>query len=502
MRAFLQQLRLQFQARYPVVQLLSHEEERVERALEGLAGQEQMSLYTWRSTRGMHGPEGPVGEGEPPEEGRDRALEALRALEGIQAPSLFVLHDFHPYLDEPLVIRKLRDLAGELGSRRQAIVLVGPQFHVPLELEKDISVLDVPLPERQEVSHLLRVLLQSQGLQVAPDLFEQFVQGSLGLTEAEIKRLYARILLGGEGFGQGDLGTLVEEKRKAIRRSRFLEFWDESSKIQQVGGMDALKAWLDQRALGFTEKARAFGLPEPRGLFLLGVQGCGKSLVAKSVADLWSLPLLRLDVAAVFESTGRQEESLRQTIRIAESLAPVILWIDELEKGFSSDETGGGQAFGNFLTWMQEKSSTVFVVATANEVRRLPPELLRKGRFDEIFFVDLPNVHERLEILEIHLNKRARDPELFDLLQAAEETEKFSGAELEQVVVAGLYRAFSESRELTGDDLLDVIRELIPLAITMDDRLKSLREWARPRARPASTSRRRLDFFEEWDEVQ
>jgi SpoVK/Ycf46/Vps4 family AAA+-type ATPase len=223
--------------------------------------------------------------------------------------------------------------------------------------------------------------------------------------------------------------------------------------------------------------------------------------MAKAVAGLWQMPLLRLDVAAVFQSGGSQEESLRETVRVAESLAPVVLWIDEIEKGFlmGGDKGGGGQAFGYFLTWMQEKSKPVFVVATANEVRILPPELLRKGRFDEIFFVDLPNAHERLSVLEIQLRRRGRDPDRFDLTGIVEETERFSGAELEQLVVAALYAAFAASRELEQDDLLDAAREMIPLAVTMDDHLKDLREWARPRARPASMDRRRIDFFSEWE---
>ena len=225
--------------------------------------------------------------------------------------------------------------------------------------------------------------------------------------------------------------------------------------------------------------------------------------MAKAVADMWRLPLLRLDVAAVFQGVGREDESLRQTVQVAERLAPVVLWIDELEKGFlSMAESGGGQAFSSFLTWMQEKTEPVFVVATANEVDALPPELLRKGRFDEIFFVDLPDVHERLQILEIHLRLRSRDPHAFDLTTIAEETERFSGAELEEVVVSGLFNAFSEDRDLSYEDLLDAARDTVPLAVTMDDRIKAIREWARPRARRASTDRRRIDFFRDWEEAQ
>jgi SpoVK/Ycf46/Vps4 family AAA+-type ATPase len=346
------------------------------------------------------------------------------------------------------------------------------------------------------VGRLLAVLAGARKIDIDRDLFEQFVTASLGLTEKEIKRAYARVLLDGTGFGPKDVDLVLEEKQRLLRKSRFLEFVPPDVTVDQLGGLGNLKEWLTHRQTAFTDRARAFGLPEPKGLFLLGVQGCGKSLSAKAVADLWRVPLLRLDVAALF--SGRAEEGLRDTIRIAESLAPVVLWIDEIEKAFLQDQ-GGGRVFGAFLTWMQEKTRPVFVVSTANEVRGLPPELLRKGRFDEIFFVDLPNVHERLEILEIHLRRRGRNPEAFDLLPLAEETEKFSGAELEQLIVAALFMAFAKERELRQEDLMRVARDSIPLAVTMDERLKELREWARPRARPASVDTRRVSFFDDWE---
>ncbi len=494
MQSLLSRVRVLLQARYPIIYLLSHEEQRLGRGLEKLAQGERRAVFWWRSTTGLVGADGEVSpQTEDPEA-------AIAALQGINEPALFLLCDLHPYLDDARVRRRLRDLAQRMGGRDQAVLLITPKLVIPEELEKVITVLDVPLPNRDEVSRLLRVLCKSQNIRLSAGRFERFVKGSLGLTEAEIKRLYARILMAGGRFSEADLSQQIEEKRQAIRRSRYLEFWEAGARIESVGGLDNLKTWLGQRAMAFSDRARDFGLPAPKGLFLLGVQGCGKSLMAKAVASLWSMPLLRLDVAAVFSSRGHEEESLRETIRIAESLAPAILWIDELEKGFGQGG-GGGEAFGYFLTWMQEKQKPVFVVATANEVRALPPELLRKGRFDEIFFVDLPNIHERLEILEIQLRARGRDPELFALTDLAEETDRFSGAELEQVVISALFVAFAENREIRSEDLIDVAREIIPLAVTMDDRLKDLREWARPRARPASTDRRRIDFFSDWEEV-
>jgi SpoVK/Ycf46/Vps4 family AAA+-type ATPase len=295
------------------------------------------------------------------------------------------------------------------------------------------------------------------------------------------------------------LKTLAGLKKQAIRKTRFLDYQEDIPPMTNVGGLSNLKSWLNRRSDAFSEAARDFGLPEPKGLFLLGVQGCGKSMMAKSVAGLFGIPLLRLDAAEVFQASARQEESIQEAIRIAESISPVVLWIDELEKAFLSGDQGGTRTLGTLLTWMQEKTKPVFVVATANEVRKLPPELLRKGRFDEIFFVDLPDVHERLEILQIHIQAKNRSAEDMDLLQCAEETEKYSGAELEQVIIEALFDAFADGkRELTDRDLLRVIRETVPLAITMDDHLKDLREWAKPRTRPATLDRRRIDFFEDF----
>jgi SpoVK/Ycf46/Vps4 family AAA+-type ATPase len=489
------QIRTLLQARYPILLLVTYEEDRMERALVEIARTEERDLYQWTRTRGLLSFDGKdVSDTYSP-------AHALKAIESIAEPAIFAFSDLHPDLGDPEVVRRLRDLVRIMGPKKQSLCILSDRIRVPRELVKDVAILDVPLPSVGDVDALLSTLEKSHRLKIPADRREAFVRGTLGLTEREIKRLYARILIGGGRFGEDDLRALSDEKRRAIRKSRFLEFWDTAGSMNSVGGMDNLKLWLEERRLGFSDKARSFGLPEPKGVFMLGVQGCGKSLMAKAVADLWRLPLLRLDVAAVFSASGNEENSLRETVRVAESLSPVVLWIDEIEKGFDGRNGGGGEAFGYFLTWMQEKSKPVFVVATANEVRLLPPELLRKGRFDEIFFVDLPNVHERLVILEIHLRSRSRDPHDFDLPQVAEETDGFSGAELEQVVVSALYSAFAQDRAMDSDDLLDAARETVPLAITMDDRLKDLREWARPRARKATMDRKRVDFFSEWEET-
>ncbi len=480
-------------ARYPLIWVQSAEEDRVERGIAKIATASGVQLYRWRSTSGMQ--LGVAADGvQLPE--TLTMIGGLAHISRVDGPAFFLFEDAAEHMGDASLVRRLRDLEPELEQRRQAIVFLSHTATVPRELEKDIAVLDAPLPDRKEIAKLLAVLLDRRQIAVPPERFDQFITASLGLTEKEIKRAYARMLLEGRQFEDKDVAALLEEKARMLRRSKFLEFIKPDMGMSQVGGLENLKDWLNERTPSFSDRARQYGLPEPKGLFLLGVQGCGKSLSAKAVADLWHLPLLRLDVATLF--AGRAEEGLGDTIRIAESLAPVVLWIDEIEKGFLSDGAGSGRVFGSFLTWMQDKQKPVFVVATANDVRALPPELLRKGRFDEIFFVDLPNVHERLQILEIHLRRKNRNPEDYDLLAVAEDTERYSGAELEQLVVAALFRGFSAGREMSQADLARVARDTIPLAVTMDDRLKELREWARPRARPASVDTRRVAFFADW----
>jgi SpoVK/Ycf46/Vps4 family AAA+-type ATPase len=291
-----------------------------------------------------------------------------------------------------------------------------------------------------------------------------------------------------------DILLVLEEKRQVIRKSGLLEFISVDQSLGTVGGLDALKAWLKARGQAFGEPARAYGLPAPKGLLMLGVQGCGKSLTAKSIAAEWSLPLLRLDMGRIFSGlVGSSEENLRRAIRVAESVAPAVLWVDEIEKGLSgvasSGSTDGGvtaRVFGALLTWLQEKTSPVFVVATANRVEALPPELLRKGRFDEIFFIDLPAAPERREIFRIHLSQRHRDPADFDLDDLARRSEGFSGAEIEQAILSGMYEAFSGSANLSSFHVQRALAETYPLSATLGEEIGRLREWAKNRTRSAS----------------
>jgi SpoVK/Ycf46/Vps4 family AAA+-type ATPase len=318
------------------------------------------------------------------------------------------------------------------------------------------------------------------------------LKAALGLTLSEAENVFARCIV---EKGRFDVDLIVAEKQQLIRKSGVLEYFESKEQVEDIGGMDVLKAWLRNRALAFTDKAQRFGLPAPHGVLLLGVQGCGKSLTAKAVAQLWRLPLLRLDVGRIFAGlVGSSEENIRRAIRMAETVSPCVLWLDEIEKGLAGVQSSGladagvtARVFATLNTWMQEKTKPVFVVATANDISQLPPELLRKGRFDEIFFVDLPAQGERQEIFAIHLRKRKRDPDQFQLDRLAGESEGSSGAEIEQAVVSGMYAAFEENREVTTEDISTALKQTVPLSVTMREDIGMVRRWAKGRARPASS---------------
>jgi ATP-dependent 26S proteasome regulatory subunit len=490
-------LELHLRAHYPFVYLLTWEEGRALDGLRAVAKTLERPMWRWTIVDGVTGDDGPV-------PGTRLPTDMLDWVSRLEVPGIVVLQDFHPYVSQPEVVRRMRDVAPILSHNDRALVLVSPSATVPRELEKDVVLLELPLPGLKEVARLFHGLVRSEKVDIDLPLFERFVKAPLGLTQEEIRRVYAKVLLRHHAFGEAQLADVVEEKSQIIRRTRFLEFVSLTVRMDELGGLENLKGWLSARTAAFTEKARKYGLPQPKGLFLVGVQGCGKSLTAKAVADLWKVPLLRMDVASLMHAAGEAEEGLRQAIAIAESMAPAVLWVDEIEKAFAGVESGSAstagatRVFGNFVTWLQEKSAPVFVIATANDVRHLPPELLRKGRFDEIFFVDLPNIHERELIFRIHVGKRGRDASHFDTWRFAEMSEKFSGAEIEQIVIDAMFTAFAHEREMETEDVVRAIRDTVPLARTMDERIKALKEWARDRTRPATYDTRRIDFFEDW----
>jgi AAA+ superfamily predicted ATPase len=495
---FVRQIDLLVRARYPLLYLVSWEEQRVEAMLRRLAKSHGKDLHTWSVTRGLRkigGGRAPVGA-----TSTEKPLAAFAAIGQLQDPALVVLEDLHPFLEEPEVVRGLRELAHYLKSTFTTAVILSPVLKIPPELEKEITVVDVPLPTfadlRQLLGEIVTVVRESgrASVDLERDRVDELVRAAQGLTLAEAENVFARAIADDGKLDASDIAMVLEEKQQVVRKSGLLEYFPVSEGLERVGGLELLKEWLVRRRAAFGEAARRFGLPEPKGILLLGVQGCGKSLTAKAVAAEWRLPLLRLDVGRIFSSfVGSSEQNLRRAIGVAESVAPVVLWIDEVEKGLSGVASSGtgdsgvtARVFGNLLTWLQEKTSPVFVVATANRIDLLPPEFLRKGRFDDIFFVDLPSEPERAEIFRIHLHAKRRDPAAFDLDALAAAAVGFSGAEIEQAVVAGLYDAFSEDVELSQIHIEQALRATVPLSRTMADDIDRLRGWAATRARPAS----------------
>ena len=498
--AFVDELDVLIRARYPLIYLVTWEEQRVDGLLASLAEAHGKALYTWSVTQGLCRMED--GRSAAKAVGPTDPSAALAAVEKLAEPALVVFRDFHPYLNDPAVIRRTRELARTLKSTFTTMVLVSPVLNIPVELEKEISVLDVPLPTIEDLLKLLReiVAVVREGKRAVIDLrneeVEPLLKAALGLTLSEAENAFAKAIAKDQRLDAADIQLVLAEKRQLIRKSGLLEYYATAESFASIGGLQNLKAWLGQRTAAFTERARQFGLPAPKGLLLLGVQGCGKSLTAKAVASQWNLPLLRLDMGRIFSGlVGSSEENMRKAMRIAESIAPAVLWVDELEKSLAgigssgtSDSGVTARVFGTFLTWLQEKTAPVFVVATANRIDSLPPELLRKGRFDEIFFIDLPTAIERAQIFTIHLQHFRRNPDGFNVEELARRAEHYSGAEIEQVVVSGLYAAFAEGVELQQQHLLATLSETMPLAVTMREDIAHLREWARTRTRPASSA--------------
>ncbi|MEO1149159.1 MAG: AAA family ATPase, partial [Cyanobacteria bacterium J06638_22] len=413
-------------------------------------------------------------------------------------PGIFIFKDLHPFIDNAEVTRWLRDAIAGFKDTQKTIILMSPLQNVPIELEKEVVVLDFPLPTMGELNEVLTQKLdETRSRRISTETREKLLKAALGLTRDEAEKVYRKAHVTAGKLTESEVEVVLSEKKQLIRRNGILEYVEEDETIDSVGGLEELKHWLRQRSNAFTERAREYGLPQPKGMLILGVPGCGKSLIAKTTSRLWGLPLIRLDMGRVYDGSmvGRSEANLRNALKTAESISPAILFIDEIDKAFagsagSADSDGGtsSRIFGSFLTWMQEKTSPVFVMATANRVERLPSEFLRKGRFDEIFFVDLPNPQERREIFQIHLSKRRSDIERFDLDQLVNICDGFSGAEIEQALIAAMYEAFAQDREFTQLDIIAAIKATLPLSKTMSEQVTALRDWARQRARPAAAS--------------
>jgi SpoVK/Ycf46/Vps4 family AAA+-type ATPase len=490
-----EELKILVQAQYPLIYLVTSEEERAEQAMAIIAQQNKplRRVFIWTVTHGI------VEYGQPRNVTQHNTVSPQPAIEWVmrqREPGIYIFKDLHPLM-APDVVRWLRDAIASFKDANKTIILMSPVLEVPIELEKEVAVLDYALPDMSELDQVLtQQLEQNRMRRPTTETREKLLKAALGLTRDEAEKVYRKAQVMAGKLTEAEVGIVLSEKKQLIRRNGILEYIEEEETLSNsVGGSLALKEWLNQRSNAFTERAREYGLPQPKGTLLLGVPGCGKSLISKTIARLWGLPLIRLDVGRIYDGStvGRSEANLRNALKTAESISPAILFIDEIDKAFagsagSADSDGGtsSRVFGSFLTWMQDKKSPVFVVATANRVERLPGELLRKGRFDDLFFIDLPNKEERKQIFGIHLSKRRQDISRFDLDQLVNVSSGFSGAEIEQAIVAAMYNAFAEDREFTTLDIIGAIKASLPLSATMSEQVTALRAWAKGRARSAA----------------
>lgn len=423
-------------------------------------------------------------------------LKYIYAITDKKSKDIFVLEDFNAYIEEEDIKYYLRQISHQAKFTNTHVIILSAIYKLPIELEKYITVLTTPLPDRKELEITLREVERDCGITLSIDMRNKMVDAALGMTtmEADLAFCLAAVK---DNLGSNAPYTVSSEKEQIIKKSGILDYFPKNEDLKDVGGMEVLKDWLFKRQKAYEKKARDFGLQEPKGLLLLGVPGCGKSLTAKSIASFWNMPLLRLDIGKVYQGlVGSSEDNIRKAIATAEAVAPCVLWIDEIEKGLngvqSSGATDGGvtsRIFSTILTWMQEKTSPVFVVATANNINLLPPELLRKGRFDEIFFVDLPSQKERENIFSIHLKKKGQDPSQYPMEMLGKKTEGFNGAEIEECIKEAMFAAYVEAPDnpkLLSKHLVDAISKTVPLSTTMKEQITALRNWAATRAKNAS----------------
>lgn len=480
--SFSDEFELLLRARYPLIYIPTREEERVEGAIAASAKQQgNRAVYIWDFVDGYQGNLNDAGFG------RRNPLQALELIEKLptSASAVFILRDFHRFLEDVAISRKLRNLARLLKSQPKNVVIISPLVSIPDDLSEVLTVLEFPLPGTDEIKVEIERLSAATGQSLDGRTLDELVRSCQGLSIERIRRVLARAIATHGKLQPEDVDLILEEKRQTIRQTQILDFYPATEQISDIGGLDNLKDWLLRRGSAFSERARQYGLPHPRGLLLVGIQGTGKSLTAKAIAHHWHLPLLRLDVGRLFAGlVGESESRTRQMIQLAEALAPCILWIDEIDKAFSGLDGRGdsgttSRVFGTFITWLAEKTSPVFVVATANNIQMLPPEMLRRGRFDEIFFVGLPNQEERRAIFSVHLSRlRPHNLRSYDLDRLAYETPDFSGAEIEQILVEAMHIGFSQNRDFTTDDVLEAASQIIPLARTAQDQIQFLQEWA------------------------
>ncbi len=499
-------------ARFPYIYISTYEEDRVTKFIKQVAANTAQikfprEVFVWTQAAGLKNGDKEIANTTSP-------AKLIEFIEKYEKDSLFILYDFHVFFGnrqrpaDNAIIRSLRDLIPTLktNSVRKSVIFVSPELTIPESLQKDIVIYDFPLPKLEDIKERLNKML-SMNKRINTDTLteddkEKLCKAALGLTMQEAENAFALAMVQDGKLNKDDIKIILEEKMQVIRKTGMLEYVQSDLGINDIGGLDNLKKWLLKRNNSWSERAKKYCIPAPKGVLVTGIPGCGKSLTAKAMSTIWQLPLLRLDLGKIFSGiVGSSEENMRKAIATVEAVAPAILWVDEIEKGLngvsSSNDSGvSSRIFGTFLTWMQEKTAPVFVIATANNINKLPPELLRKGRFDEIFFVDLPTLTEREEIFKVHLTKRLKDEEVCSKVKPddknlvhslAMKTEGFIGSEIEQVVITALCDAFFENRALELTDFDKAIENTVPLSTTQKEQILAIREWANVRAVCASS---------------
>jgi SpoVK/Ycf46/Vps4 family AAA+-type ATPase len=480
---FTDELTLLLKARYPIIYINTIEEDRVEYIIRKyIKTSLNRSIYSWDFIDGY--------TNNPNNEGfaKRNPVQALELVERLtaQTPALFLLKDFNRFLTDVSISRKLKNISRILKLQPKTIIIIGSEFNIPKELSDLITILQFQLPVESEINYELNRLIESLNIQIDQQILESLTRACQGLSLERIRRVLSKIIATYKTIDENSIKLLLNEKKQIISQTEILEYWSVDDTISKIGGVDNLKNWLKKRKTSFGIEASNYGLPTPRGLLLVGIQGTGKSLTAKAIANEWQLPLLKLDVGKLFGGiVGESESRLRQMIQVAETISPCILWIDEIDKAFSNNNNNTGDSgtsnrvLATFISWLSEKTKPVFVVATANNVDLLPLEIIRKGRFDEIFFLDLPQKQEREQIFKIHIQEfRPNRWELFDYSKLAQLSEAFSGAEIRQSIIEAMYHAFYEKREFTTEDICLSLTQLIPLSKLENNQTLKLKNWA------------------------
>jgi SpoVK/Ycf46/Vps4 family AAA+-type ATPase len=479
---FTDELTLLLKARYPIIYITTIEEDRVEYIIrKSIKTNLNRSIYSWDFIDGY--------TNNPNNEGfaKRNPVQALELIERLtpQTPALFLLKDFNRFLTDISISRKLKNITRILKLQPKTIVIIGSELNIPKELSDLITVLQFQLPIDTEINYELKRLVESLNIEINQQILESLTRACQGLSLERIRRVLSKIIATYKTIDENSIQLLLNEKKQLISQTEILEYWSVNETISKIGGVDNLKEWLKKRKISFSIQAANYGLPTPRGLLLVGIQGTGKSLTAKAIATEWQLPLLKLDVGKLFGGIiGESESRLRQMMELAETISPCILWIDEIDKAFTKNDSKGDSGTSNrvlatFISWLSEKRKPVFVVATANNIDLLPLEIIRKGRFDEIFFLDLPQKQEREEIFKIHIQEfRPNNWKSFDYSKLGQLSDSFSGAEIRQSIIEGMYHAFYEKREFTTEDICLALTQLIPLSQLENTQTLKLKNWA------------------------